>query len=380
MQVQNVEWSPRKGWTSPRPEMAQAKLVIYFGSRANLGCGSRFDDLRAMFPAAAIVGCSTGGQIVSGDVSDDTVTAIAMTFERTEVGIIEQPISGRVSSFEAGSSIGAKLARADLKSIFVLSDGLLVNGSELVAGIQSTAGRHVLLTGGLAGDGADFQSTLVGANSAPAPGKIGAVAFYGSAVMVGHGSAGGWDEFGPIRKITKSDGNVLFEVDGKPIMDLYEHYLGDEAAGLPGTGLLYPLLIKDPANPEHALVRTILAVDRENRSMTFAGDMPHGWSAQLMRGHFDRLAEGAGDAARQATSLFKDHRSDVAAIMISCIGRRILMGQKIIDEIQAAQGELGERIHAAGFYSYGEISPHHVSGMCELHNQTMTVTTIAEAA
>lgn len=380
MRVQTVEWSPHKGWACLRAEMGDAQLVIYFGSRANLASGRCYNDLRAMFHSAAIVGCSTGGQIVSGDVTDEKVTAIAMLFERTEVGVAEQIISDNTTSLEAGRAIGTKLARADLKSIFVLSDGLLVNGSALVAGIQAGAGSNILLTGGLAGDGADFQSTLVGVNSAPQPGRIAAVGFYGSAVMVGHGSAGGWDEFGPMRSITKSTGNVLFELDGKPALDLYERYLGDEAAGLPGTGLLYPLLIKDPNIAERSMVRTILAVDRTNRSMTFAGDMPEGWSAQLMRGHFDRLAEGASDAARQATQLFKDHRSDVAAIMISCIGRRILMGQGIIDEILAAQGVLGQGVNSVGFYSYGEISPHHASGMCELHNQTMTVTTIAEAA
>jgi hypothetical protein len=324
--------------------------------------------------------CSTGGQIYAGDVSDGTVAAVVMQFAKTQIAVVDQCVASGTTAYDAGQNIGTSLSRPDLKSIFVLSDGLMINGSRLVAGILAGAGSHITLVGGLAGDGADFQTTLVGANDVPSSGRIAAIGFYGSAVSIGHGCAGGWDEFGPKRQVTKSIGNVLFELDGKPALDLYERYLGDEAAGLPSTGLLYPLLINDPANTAHSIMRTILAVDPEKRSMTFAGDVPIGWSAQLMRGHFDRLADGASEAARQASVQPNDTDSDVAAIMVSCIGRRLLMGQSVIDEIAAADARFGSNVRSVGFYSYGEISPHAVSGMCELHNQTMTITTIKEAA
>jgi hypothetical protein len=303
-----------------------------------------------------------------------------MQFAKTQIAVVVQSVVGGLTAYDAGQNIGSSLSRPDLKSIFVLSDGLLINGSRLVAGILESAGSHVTLAGGLAGDGDEFQTTIVGANDTPSSGRIAAIGFYGSAVSIGHGCAGGWDEFGPKRRITRSVGNVLFELDNKPALDLYERYLGDEAAGLPSTGLLYPLLINDPANSAHSIVRTILAVDPEKRSMTFAGDVPMGWSAQLMRGHLDRLADGASEAARQASVLPANPDSDVAAIMVSCIGRRLLMGQNVIDEIAAADASFGETVRSVGFYSYGEISPHAVSGMCELHNQTMTITTIKEAA
>ena len=243
------------------------------------------------------------------------------------------------------------------------------------------AGERVPVTGGLAGDGAQFQETLVGADFAPRPHVVAAIGFYGKAVRIGHGNAGGWDEFGPRRNITRSSGNVLFELDGKSALDLYKRYLGDEAAGLPGTALLFPLRIYDPKQPERALVRTVLAVDHDKGSMTFAGDMPQGWVSQLMRGNFNRLAAGAADAARQSVAAFAEPGgSDSVAILVSCIGRRLLMGQRTVDEVEAAAGELGATMPTLGFYSYGEISPHGPSGICQLHNQTMTVTTITEAA
>jgi hypothetical protein len=181
--------------------------------------------------------------------------------------------------------------------------------------------------------------------------------------------------------VTKSAGNILFELDGEPALDLYERYLGEEdAKGLPGSALLFPIQVHDVAHPDSAVVRTVLAVDHDARSMTFAGDVPQGWTAQLMRGNLDRLAGGAADAARQARAGLDAGADDgTFAILVSCIGRRLLMGQRTTAEVEAAGAELGAATPRIGFYSYGEISPHAQSGQCELHNQTMTVTSFAEA-
>ena len=178
----------------------------------------------------------------------------------------------------------------------------------------------------------------------------------------------------------RSRGNILFELDGEPALDLYSRYLGEEdVKGLPGTALLFPLRIRNPERPDHDIVRTVLAVDRDARSMTFAGDVPEGWVAQLMRGNFNRLAAGAAKAARQACASLGQGGSASIALLVSCIGRRLLMGQHTMDEVAAAGAEIGTSVPRLGFYSYGEISPHNASGMCELHNQTMTVTTLSES-
>ena len=382
MRTHQLSWSEEHGWRALGAEASKADLILYFGTRAALADGDRCRELQIMFPSAHVVGCSTGGQIRNDDVTDDEVAAVALRFDATELRLAYEPAPNPQHSRACGEAIGRALKADDLAGIFVLSDGLNVNGSELVAGITAIAGPDVPLTGGLAGDGAKFGETLVGADCVPQAGHVAAVGFYGTAVRIGHGSAGGWDEFGPRRRITRSKGNVLFELDGEPALDLYERYLGEhEAKGLPGTGLLFPLLIRDPANPDQDVVRTILAVDRDARSMTFAGDVPEGWVAQLMRGNFDRLAAGAAQAARQARSgLGENADQDGLAVLVSCIGRRLLMGQRTMDEVEAAGLELGSRIKRVGFYSYGEISPHGQSGVCQLHNQTMTVTTITEAA
>jgi hypothetical protein len=378
MRAKQFVWSAAAGWSGDNSEREQTNLVIYFGSRRALADAARFNELRAIFPKALVLGCSAGGQIHNNDVLDDEIIAIAVRFSATTLKLVSEPVDGARGSHACGMAIGRALKSPDLAGVFVLSDGLTVNGSALVAGITTEIGKHVPLTGGLAGDGAEFAQTLVGANDAPRTHRVAALGFYGSAIRIGHGSAGGWDVFGPRRRITRSSGNVLLELDGQPALDLYERYLGEEdAKGLPGTALLFPLQIRNPQRPEHDIVRTVLAVDRATRSMTFAGDVPEGWTAQLMRGNFDRLSAGAADAARQAQAGIG--AGDSVVILVSCIGRRLLMGQRTSDELEAAAAELGPTMRL-GFYSYGEISPHAASGACELHNQTMTVTAFHEAA
>lgn len=381
MRADQLTWNGVSGWHAQGVIPDQANLVLYFGTRGALESGKRYSELRDMFQGAHVVGCSTGGQISNNDVSDDDIAAIAMSFDRTRLKLATAAATNSTSSRACGETIGKALAAPDLAGIFVLSDGLNVNGSALVAGITGIVGAKVPVTGGLAGDGALFAETLVGGDCAPKKQMVAAVGFYGSAIRIGHGNAGGWDEFGPRRNITRSAGNVLFELDGAPALDLYKRYLGEEASGLPGTALLFPLRIYDPKQPDRDLVRTVLAVDHDKKSMTFAGDMPEGWVSQLMRGNFHRLAAGAAVAARQSVAGFTEKPgNDSAAVLVSCIGRRLLMGQRTVEEVQAAGSELGPKMPMLGFYSYGEISPHGPSGVCQLHNQTMTVTTFTEAA
>jgi hypothetical protein len=377
---QQLNWNSQTGWRPVADQGEKVALVFYFGTREVLACGKRYHELREMFPSAHILGCSTGGQIDNSDVSDDGIIAAVIRFDSTKLRLVCRRVTDDSQSWECGEAIGKTLSDEDLAGVFLLSDGLNVNGGDLVNGLVCAIGSGIPLTGGMAGDGANFIETLVGGDCVPQSRVVVGLGFYGKAIRIGHGSAGGWDPFGPRRQVTQSAGNVLFELDGEPALDLYERYLGPEdSKGLPGSALFYPIQVHDAAQPNSAVVRTVLAVDRDKRSMTFAGAVPQGWTAQLMRGSFDRLAEGAADAARQAqTSLNAGKDDHQFSILVSCIGRRLLMGQHISDETEAAGAELGRSTLRLGFYSYGEISPHAKSGICELHNQTMTVTSFAE--
>lgn len=379
MHTEQLTWSASGGWRPGCGARSDAQLVLYFGASAALETEAWYHDLRTLYPSAHLVGCSSGGQIQRGGISETGIAAVAVWFAATRLRIATEAVVDSSQSRAYGAALGNQLSEQDLVGVFVLSDGLDVNGSELVRGLTSALGSDVRVSGGLAGDGARFTKTRVGADAPARPLVIVAIGFYGSSVRFNCGSGGGWDTFGVPRRVTRSQGNELFELDGKPALDLYERYLGEEAAGLPGTALLYPLKIWDPERPTHDVVRTVLAIDRDARSMTFAGDVPQGSKAQLMRGECTALAAGATEAARQAMARQSEcPASSALALLVSCIGRRLLMGQRVEDEIQAVGQVLPADTAQLGFYSYGEIAPHGISGVCELHNQTMTITIISE--
>ena len=278
---------------SDEPAAPDAQLVLLFDDGKRID-DQRFDELRRSYPEAHLVGCSTAGAIESSSLRDDLVGA-AIRFDRTRVRLARVRITSAADSESAGLDLGAQLAGDELVHVFVLSDGLTVNGTPLVRGLMRALGGAVSVSGGLAADAA-FARTTVIADAPPETGVIAAIGFYGTSLRVGCGSLGGWDPFGPERRITRSQGNVLLELDHRPALELYRRYLGEHAAGLPGSGLLFPLAVRAPDSPD-TVVRTILGMDEAAGSLTFAGDMPEGHIARLMKANFDRLVEGAHGAA-----------------------------------------------------------------------------------
>ncbi len=352
---------------------SESTVVFTFGASSYLHDGEPWAALRAAFPTSAIIGCSTAGEIHDGSVEDESLSILVIQFERTRVRVVEDRLSADDSS-EVGARMGRALRAEDLRAVFVLSDGLEVNGTQLTAGLGGVL-ESVPTSGGLAGDGTRFQKTWVLAGGKPLSGVASAIGFYGDALRVGHGSKGGWDKFGPERRITRSKDNVLYELDNRPALDVYERYLGELAVGLPATALLYPIAIRKDRSSTEQLVRTILKHSTEDRSLTFAGDMPTGALAQLMRANVDRLVQAAQEAAL-ATALAVPAS---ACIAVSCVGRRLVLGSRTEDELTAVKEALPPACALAGFYSYGEISPRDGRGG-QLHNQTMTLTTFAEMA
>lgn len=376
MRAEQLVWIPTDGWSEqPDPNMAQnATLVVGFGSRDVLQDSSRYDSIKELYPNAHIALCSTSGEIAGTHIRDNTVSIIAMSFDNTPLEVAKECVTDHADSSALGKSLASKLPADGLRHVFLLSDGQSVNGSALVRGLEEVLGTKVSITGGLAGDGDRFEKTLVGLDCAPEPGIVAAVGFYGDSICVGYGSQGGWDAFGPVRSVTRSEDNVLYELDGKQALELYKNYLGDQAEGLPSTGLLFPLAVKEPGS-DTPVVRTILAVDETEGSLTFAGEIPEGSHAQLMRANFDRLVEGAQGAAVDTNNALQD--ADVL-LCISCVGRRLVLGQKTEEEIEEVRATVGKKPVIGGFYSYGEISPLVQESRCGLHNQTMTITALSE--
>jgi hypothetical protein len=378
MKTETFSYTLGQSWSQPAfPALdGEDTLVLAFGSRACLEDPTPLRQLAAAYPRAKVVGCSTAGEILGTSVFDRTVAVAVSRFEGTRLRLTGAAVNSADDSAEAGRTIAAALTAPDLRGVMVLSDGLKVNGTELVTGLVGALPASVTVTGGLAGDDDRFQRTWTLRDGTPTTGWISAVGFYGDRVVIRHGSRGGWDIFGPERRVTRAAGNVLYEIDGQPALDLYKRYLGDLAAELPASALLFPLSLRRVRDDEEAVVRTILSVDEQQRSMTFAGDMPQGSLVQLMRANFDRLVDGAEDAARGLGGPAAAGPGSLT-VAISCVGRRLILRERAEDEVEAVHQLMPAGSQLLGFYSYGEISPY-ASGRCDLHNQTMTLTHLAE--
>lgn len=356
----------------------KVRLVLALGDKTVLAPAGFYDQLRRDYPNAEIALCSTAGEIFDDCVQEGSVSVTAVEFEKTLVRSAMVNIADfQGSSYEAGKALVKKLmAFEELSYILILSDGSQVNGSELVKGVNSLIEEKIPVTGGLAGDGAAFKSTLVGLNAQPGQGHIVAIGLYGSHLEVTHGSRGGWESFGPERKITRSTGNQLYMIDEESALDLYKKYLGPYANELPGSALLFPLLIR-LSNEEEPVVRTILSIDEGSRSMFFAGDVPQDASVRFMKANFDRLIDAAGAAANETFAAQTGDRSSLS-VLISCVGRKIILSNRVTEEVEVVKEVFGDKTLITGFYSYGEIAPPLPQTQCQLHNQTMTITNLSE--
>lgn len=351
-------------------------LVLVFGNRFLLEDAAVIENIRNEFPYEHIVFGSTAGEIVSNNVNDYSISVTAMEFEKSSF-IVEREniLSYDKNARLLGEALYQKIPKENLKHLFVLSEGSFVNGSSLIKGLESEIDATVSITGGMCADDARFEKTIASYKEDPKVGEVVLIGFYGETLEISFASFGGWIPFGPERIITKSEANILYEIDGQPSLDLYKNYLGDKASELPQASLLYPLNVT-PKDKKEPVVRTILNIDNDNQSMILAGDVPMDSRVQLMMASVDGIATGAQDAAKFAMKN-RINKPEIA-ILVSCIGRKLVMSQRVEEEIEQVMETIGDSTPVTGFYSYGEMAPFNESTSCELHNQTMTLTLISE--
>lgn len=379
MTTEQRKWTKDVGWVtiSDNNLKDSAQLVFLFGETSLLKDPKNLETVKGFYPNAHILAGSTAGEIIGTQVLDNSLVVTAVYFKDTQLGLAKTKIEKMEDSQMAGEKLANSLQKEGLIHVLVISDGLHVNGTKLVNGLIANLPKDVVVTGGLAGDQDRFKETVVGLDSIPETDTIAVVGFYGTNIKIGYGSMGGWDPFGPERLVTKSNNNVLYELDGQSALELYKKYLGDQAKGLPASGLLFPLSLRREGK-ETGLVRTILSVNEKDGSMTFAGDIPEGYYVRLMKANFERLVDGAEGAANMSHEALGTSIPDLA-ILISCIGRKLVLKQRTEEETERVQEVLGKTTTMTGFYSYGEICPvAPTEKQCELHNQTMTITTFSE--
>jgi len=375
MKFLQSSFTPETGWSEPVGllEPAEATLVFAFGQRVPLSHPSSFTALKDRFPSASLVFVSTAGSFIDTLIEDAAILCTALRFEKATSRVAVEQLDAPDDLPSLCRRLVASLVAPDLRHVLIFSDGSRVNGTTLSEAFNESLPSGVTLSGGLAGDGTDFIQTLVGLDAPPAPGILVAIGLYGSSLRVRFGGSGGWVPFGPKRTVTASRGNILQRLDDKLALELYKTYLGPEADALPASALRFPLYVTSPGQ-SHPVVRTILSIDEQEGTMTFAGDIPVDATVQLMKASYEDLIAGAEEAAVAAL------QEAEFVLCVSCVGRRIVLGQRVEEELEAVRAIFGSNSVITGFYSYGELAPSGEEHECQLHNQTMTITSIAENA
>ena len=353
-------------------------LVLVFGNRYMLEDKNIYNEIKELFKDGHIVFGSSSGDISSSTVNEDTITITAIEFEKSNfiiktTNVLEN--NSKLSSNAVGKKLIDQFNHKNLKYVFVVSEGSFINGSQLTEGMNAATEDSLLITGALCGDDSRFEKTLSSYNENPKAGEIVAVGLYGDSLEVTFSINGGWTPFGPERIVTKSKNNNLYELDGLPALDLYKKYLGDKSKDLPGAALLYPLNVKS-SEDSHSIVRTILNIDEEQNSMILAGDIVENSKVQLMMTNVDNIVNAAEKAAINAIE--PRTKKPELAILVSCIGRKLVLDQRVEEEVEEVMEIVGKDTTITGLYSYGEIAPFIGENNCQLHNQTMTITLISE--
>lgn len=373
IQYKEGKWT---GLDFPEENKAKVQVVLVFADRFIVEDGLVQQHLKTHFKNAEIITCSSAGEINHRAAEEGTALCTAIQFEKTTIAVSKGNIYDCRNSYALGVQVASALPKNNLKFVLLISDGNLVNGDALLEGVQSLTNEEVLISGGLAGDSNRFQKTLVGLNDDIREGNIVMLGLYGNHIKVATGIEGGWDVFGPEKLITKSSGNMLSEIDNTNALDLYKTYLGKYADQLPSSALLFPLSVK-PNHSDNFLVRTILSIDENSKQMKFAGDVPEGSVVRFMKSNFDRLINAASEAESKLILQMNEVKPELV-LVISCVGRKIVLSDRIEEEVEAATDRFSTDTTIAGFFSYGEIAPPEQQKRSRLHNQTITITAFAE--
>jgi hypothetical protein len=357
-------------------DATQANLVLAFAERTTLETLKPYAQLKQKFPNASIVISSASGQISNSKLVEEQVVVTAIQFDHTPIKSIEIQVNPANYASYLGQRVQNELVQDDLTALLVISEGSFVNGTDLIEELKAETNHNIPIFGGIAGDGYLFEKTVVGLNRDAIPNTIVIVGFYGNRIQFGFGSEGGWSDFGPEREITLSEKNKVFKIGDHYALDIYKEYLGKYADELPGSALYFPLSMKETPESE-PVVRTILSIDEHEKSMTFAGNLPEGSLVKFMKSNSDKLIDASYKAA--SNTLLTNQEFTKIALLISCVGRKIVLGDRVEEEIEAVREVVGKDTLLFGFYSYGEITPNTKKVGCDLQNQTMTITPLFES-
>jgi hypothetical protein len=385
MKTSHRSYIKGQGWSDFLPlnmDSPQTLVIVFGPSRPDAQIEDALAHVQSSFSNSVVCGCSSAGAMGGDQLLDQALSVAITQFERSHIKCVVQSFDAIQDSGNSARELAQELAADDLRAILLFSRGVAVNGSAIARNLRDVLPPGVVVCGGLAGDGLLFEQTWVVAGETRAADTMCAVGLYGDTLKVGWACDGGWEAFGPERRITKSDGMTLFDLDDRAATAIYKEYLGEQADNLPGLGLLYPLSIRDDVPGAPQVVRTIMGVDTASETLSFAGEMPVGAVARLMRTTVNQLVSSADEAVERAVGAIQpaetEQKEPVLAVTVSCIGRRLIMKDRADEEVGAVDHGLPAGSAHVGFYAYGVFGPERGGTLPVLHNQTVAVTIFSE--
>jgi len=376
MRIEQTVWTANKSWEKLVDDEGLAPQIVFlFGDNKTIREQDAIGFVRRQYPQARIFGGTSAYEINHLGVFDNSVVATAVEFNSVKLQFAKASLTMHTSR-EAAEALSAQIAdKTDIGHLFVLCEGLDVNGGRIVDELNRFF-PGVSISGGMAADKNTVLPNYLILDDQMSDRSVIAVAF-GKSLKAGYASNGGWDSFGVDRQISRSEGKYVYEVDGQPALSLYKKYLGDEARDLPNSGHYFPVSLKESLTSE-GVVRSVIQIDEKNDALIFSSDMPQGWYFRLMRANYQHLMQAVSRSAEQSI-VGIDTAKKFLALIVSCVGRQIVLKQRVHDAINEASDILGNNKIVCGFYSLGEICPLSLQDkQTYYHNQTMTITTLSE--
>lgn len=308
-----------------------------------------------------VFGATSCGEFINGHQTEGEIAILLLEvakenytvlFEEIEDGNLDKAVS------KLAKNVLGQFANP---SLIVCSTGInlkeeFFDGEKLVTSLKKCLGAEKIFFGGLAGDDWTLKGSFVFTNRKDSDNGIVALVLDGNKIALKGMAVTGWKPMGIRRTVTKSKGNLLYEIDHKSAVELYLKYLGKEEKITDEKfkiyeeiGFEYPFIVERDKN--ETILKTPVNIDGAEKALVMNIPMEENskfWFTQPP--DFDIVEE----VIEKATQLKQDTNKEVDALLIfSCAGRQPILGPMATEENEGLV-ELW-KTPMAGFFTYGEI-------------------------
>ena len=365
------------GWSADFPDVDSAMtLVVVFADNASWEDRWALSELKHAFPNSIIVGCGASETVHNGKLLTDSISVGIIKFQSTEIKFASADLSDSADSQSAGRRIAEGLKHPNLKGVLLFTNGLVVEATDLVRGIQEDLPAGIPIAGGLASD-RDLLHCWVNANGELRDDAVCAVGLIGDKVELVCASGGGWAPASDRHVATKTLGKTLYEIDGQRAYDVLTERLEKKTSQISPWAL-------DIANQTIALkfegvdlVRSILGSDKQKGCLELAGDIPEGVEIEFMESTVDEIIDGVDEVAHGIRMKTVGLTDNSLSVVFGCVGRVCILGDRTSEEVSVLKAAIGENIAQVGMYGLGEILTT-TCGYPQVHNLTMAAAVIRE--